>query len=167
MNCDDAFDALTNPQPTAGRALAAHLDACPRCRQMRDTLSPALEWLSTDNDSLDGGNWSHGTTGTPWLSVQALHIAEQASKQLPRRRSTGARWRQLLTIAAVALIGVAVGAFGIAGRHAQPSPPTVSDDAMLTACLWTTPNLRNGLPDTSARGVVISCIMCHVPSSLE
>lgn len=167
MNCDDAFEALTDPQPTDRRALAAHLESCPRCRQMRETLSPALEWLSSDDDSAGGGHWSSGGTVTPLLTAQALRIAEQAAKQLPRQPGTAARLRTLGAMAAVALIGVAVGAFGIDSRHELASLPQVGADSMLTACLWTTPQGRSGLPDTSARGVVVSCVMCHVPSSLE
>ncbi|OYW20190.1 MAG: hypothetical protein B7Z55_07650 [Planctomycetales bacterium 12-60-4] len=168
MNCDEAFDALTDLQRADSSALAEHLAGCPRCRQMRETLSPALEWLHTDADKFGSDvSWSSGSATSPLLTAQALRIAEQVSRDLPRRRSSGARLRQLVTIAAVAIAGIAVGALGIDGGHDQPSSPTIGDETMLTACLWTTPGLRDGLPDASARGVVVSCVMCHVPTSLE
>ncbi len=46
MNCDTAFDLMTDAEGAASLALANHLAGCPRCRQMQETLAPALVFLS-------------------------------------------------------------------------------------------------------------------------
>jgi hypothetical protein len=43
MNCDQAFDALTDQSQRDSDALILHLDSCPRCRDMADMLDPALD----------------------------------------------------------------------------------------------------------------------------
>ncbi len=46
MNCDTAFDLMTDAEGAGSLALANHLAGCPRCRQMQETLAPALEFLN-------------------------------------------------------------------------------------------------------------------------
>jgi cytochrome c553 len=48
MNCNIAFELMTEPHGGRSLALREHLERCPRCRQMRETLAPALEWLADD-----------------------------------------------------------------------------------------------------------------------
>ena len=43
MNCDQAFDALTDNNLRDSNELTQHLDSCPRCRDMADMLDPALD----------------------------------------------------------------------------------------------------------------------------
>ena len=50
MNCDTAFDLMTDPETAGSSALARHLESCPRCRQMQQTLAPALDFLSRDRE---------------------------------------------------------------------------------------------------------------------
>jgi hypothetical protein len=50
MNCDTAFDLMTDEDGCQSRALAEHLEACPRCRQMQETLAPALVSLMQDTE---------------------------------------------------------------------------------------------------------------------
>ena len=48
MNCDTAFDLMTDANGSRSGALARHFVTCPRCRQMQETLAPALEFLTAD-----------------------------------------------------------------------------------------------------------------------
>ncbi len=43
MNCDEAFEHLTDPNLRDHQELRWHLELCPRCRQMKEILDPALE----------------------------------------------------------------------------------------------------------------------------
>ena len=45
MNCDTAFDLMTDAGGCQSAALALHLRGCPRCRQMQETLAPALGFV--------------------------------------------------------------------------------------------------------------------------
>jgi hypothetical protein len=166
MNCDRAFDLMTSPDGLNDPALARHLDVCPRCRQMQETLSPALEWFATDG----GGDWatsSHsGSTATPLLSLQAVRVAEAAARDLSGRRSMR-DWRRALSIAAMLIAGVAVGVASIDGGRPDRNPPTTSPAGLMTACLWNDPSLRARLPDASSQAVVASCVMCHVSNSVR
>ena len=46
MNCDTAFDLLTDPNGSRSSALAEHFETCARCRHMQQTLAPALDFLA-------------------------------------------------------------------------------------------------------------------------
>ena len=48
MNCDEAFDIFTMPDGLPNERLARHLANCPRCRQMKETLEPALALFDAD-----------------------------------------------------------------------------------------------------------------------
>jgi len=60
MNCDHAFELLTDLDRRSSQELAEHLDGCRRCRDMAETLSPVLglwDAVTTDSEStaiLDG-----------------------------------------------------------------------------------------------------------------
>src|ERR1700722_16410360 len=45
MNCDDVFDALTDPALSQKAAPDAPLAHCPRCRQLQQVLEPARSLL--------------------------------------------------------------------------------------------------------------------------
>ncbi|VAX42737.1 hypothetical protein MNBD_PLANCTO02-3315 [hydrothermal vent metagenome] len=51
MNCDEAFEYLTDPKLRDRSELRWHLELCPRCRQMKDILDPALPLLGDDDDN--------------------------------------------------------------------------------------------------------------------
>ncbi|MGH7199198.1 MAG: hypothetical protein ACREJB_01245, partial [Planctomycetaceae bacterium] len=80
MNCDDAFDALTDPARRRDPALAWHLDLCPRCRQMRDVLEPALELFGPAEEPASSG--PSAFSAEPFLSPEAVQIAERAAARL-------------------------------------------------------------------------------------
>uniref|UniRef100_A0A7C2P0D6 Zinc-finger domain-containing protein n=1 Tax=Schlesneria paludicola TaxID=360056 RepID=A0A7C2P0D6_9PLAN len=164
MNCDHAFELITDPVGSGSPTLQRHLERCPRCRQMQQTLAPALDWLMAAEPALSPGSSSRGEA--PFLSAQAVLVAEQVARSLPRRCDRG--WGESLcrgaAIAAVAALGVLFGALLLEPK--SPEKPATSAGT-LTACLWEQQQLLDQLPDTSARGVVVSCVMCHVPRTVQ
>jgi hypothetical protein len=163
MKCDQAFELMTDPVGTTSPALQRHLERCPRCRQMQQTLSPALDWMRSPSEA-EASDRSFGSEA-PFLTAQAVMVAEQVARSLPRRREwLGESVRRAMLITAVALFGMAFGALLMELRSREtPAMPA----GTLTACLWEQPSLRDRLPDISARGVVVSCVACHVPSTVQ
>lgn len=167
MNCNDAFDRLTDPELCDDPSLQFHLRQCPRCRQMQATLSPALNWLKEERTELSLP-FESGSEGSqqPFLTAQAVKIADQLARDLPRRQNR-LQLGPLMSMVAVALLGVSIGAFGGTERPAGALVPGVSQASMLSACLWESPVLRQEWQDRTARSVVVSCVNCHVPASTE
>lgn len=168
MNCDDAFDLMTSRDSADSPALETHLFRCPRCREMRATLAPALDWLVAEELVTREADAKSAWDSKPLLTAQAVKVAERMAGRLPRRGvSSLGRVRQLATISSVALIGVLIGAFGVAAMPMSRDSRAAPLEPMLTACLWTAPGGRSDLVDGSSRGVVVSCVSCHVPASLD
>jgi hypothetical protein len=169
MNCDIAFDLMTSADRRDDPGLLRHLEHCPRCRQMQDTLSPALDWLSDSSVA----NWPQqppATSGTaPLLSLQAVRIAESAARELSLRQalSAPATFRRALSVAIVLLFGIALGVAGFETRPPAPDPgPTVSGQ-LVAACLWTDAETRGRQVVSTSQAVVASCIACHVPPTVR
>lgn len=168
MNCDQAFDDLTNPLLLDRTELEQHLRDCARCRQMQETLAPALSWM-TDSPADWPGPLSKADDSGPLLTVQALQVAERCAVELQSRRRPDRKTliQRGLALTAVALCGMAFGAWGV-DRKAVPSPVAVPvDGKQLTDCLWTQPGRETTLAEPSARNIVASCILCHVPPARE
>ena len=102
MNCDDVFDALTDPltlrKPTA--QLEAHLAGCPRCRQMREVIEPArsllcgelpIERVPGSEHPSDTGRMSEKR---PLLTLESVGMAEAIASQLAAgsRKNRPRRW---------------------------------------------------------------------------
>lgn len=166
MNCDCAFDRMTSPDGLTDPALQRHLDVCPRCRQMQETLSPALDWLTSGTAEPWSTSSATTATATPLLTMQAVRVAEEAAHDLSRRR-TASQLRRVLSIAAMLICGAALGIAAYDVR--RPTEPPVHSVApgLMTACLWNDPALRSRLPDSSAQSVVASCVVCHIPPSIR
>src|SRR5262245_61246657 len=92
MNCDTAFDLMTDAEGSRSLALARHFDECPRCRQMQATLSPALDFL-VETRPADGArdhSVAHSATARagrrqPIVTAEALRIAQQTAIALRTR----------------------------------------------------------------------------------
>ncbi|MBS0265288.1 MAG: hypothetical protein JSS02_25365 [Planctomycetes bacterium] len=116
MNCDTAFDLMTDSEGCHSRALVQHLESCPRCRQMLDALSPALDFLAEDTecelDALPDSTSSHALDlhACP-ASAESLQIVRQASARLeyrsgPSSARTRRTWGQSIKYAAAFAAGV-------------------------------------------------------------
>lgn len=169
MNCNQAFELLTDPLQVDSSALERHLRDCPRCRQMRETLSPALDWLheaATDDD-----HFGSRTTSTPLLTAEAVRIAETAARTMVRRPQHHDWIPGLLRAAAIVLVAAGGVFVGMNRANHEGSPGNaagiVPGQPLLTACLWEQPQGRDALADRSARNVVASCVLCHVPASVQ
>ena len=153
MNCDDAFDCLTDPRSSRRGELARHLQACPRCREMADTLSPALAglenaglenaWLENDEAACchgaadrDAAQLMPKSSSPQFLSPQVLLIAEQSAAALNRR----ARMRQSARWAVAIVMVLACGVWGSLWQLPEADAPSqqaaLSDSHVEAGCLW-------------------------------
>jgi mono/diheme cytochrome c family protein len=88
MNCDTAFDLMTDAAGSRSGALAQHFETCTRCRQMQETLAPALEFLMQDEPSYDFSSSSRDSATSdagslqPFVTVDSIKIAQQAANRL-------------------------------------------------------------------------------------
>jgi hypothetical protein len=188
MNCDDVFEALTDPaQYDPGHAssvqLAEHLAMCPRCRQMQQVLEPARSLLCGDlpaervpvvesqAEMLDDLPPAAGRT--PVLSVEAVGLAEAIAAQLtassngkslrPRHRFFGRRFfAAALRNAALVLFGaLAVYCMGPRDRDSDSVPAVVPPVAPANSCTRMEFQ-QKGRASQDARRVILSCVACHL-----
>jgi hypothetical protein len=91
MNCDTAFDLMTDAEGSRSLALARHFEDCPRCRQMQATLAPALDFLvETRAEGAHESAPHYSATGSggrrqPIVTAEALRIAQQTAVALIAR----------------------------------------------------------------------------------
>ncbi len=168
MNCDQAFERLTEANATADAGLVRHLEQCPRCRAMQQTLSPALDWLqsaSHDDFTPSARSWTPGDS--PLLTDESVAIATEVARRFPRR-GLGCYSRKALGMALVAMFGMAFGVFAI-GKPPESAHVNTSNalPPQATACLWPPRDDENTLLRGNAQAVVDSCIACHVPAMLR
>lgn len=183
MNCDTAFEHLTDSRYRKSAELQQHLAQCPRCRLMQDTLAPALNWLGNnpDFDSDDGSPESsvsaiqhhHGSqrAPTPFLTLEAVEVAEQAAQRLSSRTKPVRKLlRQWGVIAAQYAVAMGIGGvlvFGtLTGRpDAQISIPHAVSTPSLSDCTRLQfAQLDFHAPAVDPKNVVMSCVACHLAS---
>jgi hypothetical protein len=182
MNCDDAFDALTDPVGADTAELAEHLAVCPRCRELKQVLEPALSLLCGDLPAeparpatlpQEGRGKDHAVTSqTSFLSVDAIRVAEAAAARLaslnalsggrPAVRLSKKRVsrRVLQGVLCAAFGGLVVFCVGLWGRKADVAPQPSIVPSVRPAGVCT----RNTVPKTreNARAVILSCVACHL-----
>lgn len=163
MNCDLAFDSLTDAELVNSPELQAHLASCPRCRQMRQTLEPALELLTSPQPVGNSYSESRATATQPYLSLEAVQVAETAARQLGAR-TPASYWRRLaLSVAkcaALLVIGGAMSAALVIPRVHSPAASTAGSSAAGGECLWKADPVPASTGD--ARSVILSCVACHL-----
>lgn len=107
MNCDTAFDLMTDPNGSRSGALAQHFETCTRCRQMQETLAPALDFLTQDVSSQNfsvasGDSASAESAGRqPFVTVESVSIAQQAAGRLAAQAELPQIRRQRLAVQTV------------------------------------------------------------------
>jgi hypothetical protein len=167
MNCDDAFERLTSPDAPLDAELDRHLAGCRRCRAMRDTLSPALEWLSVA--SLRRGTGGRADRRDIFLTDEAVQIAERAARRLApakgaddrRRKSRMSRVRWAAAAALVTIGFLAVFVFPNVTRT-PTAARSQNPDSAPPACLWSQPELARGESLRTSEQVVSTCVACHL-----
>lgn len=168
MNCDEAFDRLTDAAATTDAALLRHLAECPRCQAMQQTLSPALNWMKSAAQDEFPSSTPGGWNDSPLLTEAAVAVATSAARRAPPRHDVSRDARKALGIALVALCGMAFGVFAIG----QPPHSTTTSTAAglttpATVCLWPREEGETRIPAGNAQAVVDSCVACHVPAMLR
>ncbi len=186
MNCDEAFEAMTDPSAPDNSALKWHLEFCPRCREMQDVLAPALAMLSTESvakedspanrlpSSFTDFESSHSAPRR-FLTPEAVQIAEQTARTLhPARKWFSARhWPRWIAVGALSLL-VSLGLYFLTTKS-EPARPAHADPIMLANhCLWKQPAPVKTATRTieptetnSSRWIVLSCVACHLEHPLE
>ncbi|MEX2286945.1 MAG: hypothetical protein WD648_07645 [Planctomycetaceae bacterium] len=175
MNCDEAFNALTDATTDHGDELERHLRMCPRCRQMREVLSPALSlFLPTDSRD-DADCFEHepcdaaNAVRKQFLSVEAVQIAKEAALALssrvhssPERRRRTVKWAAVqATVAAVAVM-VSFAVFSMPTGHEPASTRQAAaiPGAPSGYCAWKERS-RTDHSKQDAQMIVASCMTCH------
>ncbi len=178
MNCDEAFDVLTQPNSSRRQELLWHLDLCPRCRDLQKVLEPALAMFETSGPAPSGSQQDSSATfptrqalnsessRLPILSDEALDLAEQAAANWTNARAKR-MWRRLSLVAATAcclFLGVHSWMtrkpdFGT--NPASPEAATVSPNS----CLWVAQDNDTAVPKgMSNHEIILSCVACHLQS---
>ncbi|MDA1016590.1 MAG: hypothetical protein O3A00_19305 [Planctomycetota bacterium] len=167
MNCDDAFEYITDPNRQQATELNWHLDMCPRCRRMKETLEPALSLLTAECSVTtgDANRLQHARIGRLFagddVGFESRRLAETTAMARRIRQPTAARsdssWRRRI---AVAIVGSALFACMLlmispgGDRDAGISPE-------IEMCLWQT---REAAVENSPRAVLATCLSCHPAS---
>lgn len=160
MNCDQAFDLMTDPSADDSAVLHQHMGACPRCRQMYETLSPALGLFERPD-----------TPPAPACgdadSASSVEIAERFAVRLaktsPAPHSKQYRRRTLAAGLAMGLIGF-VTAFGLAAMWNEPS---TSSPLLSEECTWLNRDAADDTQPQRSDAVVLSCVACHLTNPAE
>ena len=168
MNCDTAFDLMTDTNGSGSPSLALHLSNCPRCRQMRETLAPALGFLAPAADErwphVGASGFDDSTAGAaaplrkPFVTVESVRIARQAAGELAasadRSFGRGRLVRSLLNYGAAFAAGMMLAASLLHERQPAAPPSGTCTRGAASGDDW---------QGTSAeiRLLALSCAGCH------
>ncbi|MBI1310419.1 hypothetical protein GC176_03860 [bacterium] len=168
MNCDLAFDCLTDATRRDAPELAAHLATCPRCRDMADALEPALDLFGETMSALSAFDelaLPIADDTEPLRRTSSIVDRRIAPTELPSDTAwPDAPWhtearrrlqRRLVTwqiLAGVAGLSCVLGALTFLQR---------SDQSPLLAQQRDQKCQRAELTTASASTVVAGCVACH------
>lgn len=153
MNCDQAFDVMTSSQRTSDRGLHAHLDGCPRCREMRQTLEPALGMFRADALLTQSPD--------PWLATpEGNDIATRAARRLTTAESLPHQSHiSLWGYAGAIVLGATLVWCSILRTPSTSVSPAVRRAE--TLCHYLTNSRPRGI---TAHQMTQSCLACHAVS---
>lgn len=176
MNCDEAFEVLTQRDSMRRQELLWHLDMCPRCRELQKVLEPALLMFENQGAS-SSESYRESSTNMPTrqalnsqsprparLSNEALDLAEQTAAKWKKSRTTRI-WRRFGVIAAtVCCLVIAVHAS--MARRTEPGTELESPSAAampLNSCLWVAQDQETPIsPNLTNHDIILSCVNCHL-----
>ena len=166
MNCDQAFDALTDNQLRNSDSLIQHLDSCPRCRDMADMLDPALDLFT---DVLEASGDFEASAPADNIGNEYLDSAELAptSEHSPstRPRTTKRPWLHTANRrAASQRDGLRVAAFLMLIAVMMAAMVNVDPDGRNDAVAISLPAdcQRSTNTESSSDNVVAGCVACHL-----
>lgn len=174
MNCDIAFELMTEPQGGRSLALREHLERCPRCRQMQETLAPALEWLAdaTHDGTIEfQSGFPAGSTASPpalpmVVTAESVAIAQQSAERLSVRcaPSKGRIDRGIAVIVRSAAL-VAIGGFLALtlypGGNSGDRPTEWPASERNSPCRRHEVAAGRAQSPTEIRALIASCAACH------
>jgi hypothetical protein len=169
MNCDTAFNLMTDADGSRSLALARHLDDCPRCRQMQATLAPALNFVAPgeSGESVHESATPFAAAGSrggrqPLVTAEALAVARHCAADLTARTDAPRVRLQRLALkslryAAVFAAGLLL-AFTLFETRRGAVPGNAEKCTRHEAA-------RNDAQRTAAeiRTLALSCAACHNP----
>jgi cytochrome c553 len=172
MNCDQAFDALTDTKLRGSDALTQHLDHCPRCRDMAEMLDPALDLFGEVVDAGDeresgpfGGavsdDRSGGGTRSPNPELPLTESKAESTRPGVRyrpwlstsQRRAASRQDGLRVAAFLMLIAVAMAAMVNVERGSRNDAVAIS---LPESCQ------RSEVTESTSDNVVAGCVACHL-----
>jgi hypothetical protein len=174
MNCDMAFELMTEPQGSRSRALREHLDCCARCRQMQAALAPALEWLSDCATEPGEGQMPFAAPVAPRPAVpefavaEAIAIAQESAARLSQcgtpartrfRRCMGVALRSAALVAIGGFLALALSPADRRGNHAAGRP--LPDQPLVCRRHEIAEPRSVARPRAEVLLLVASCAACH------
>jgi hypothetical protein len=170
MNCDLAFELMTDAHGFESRALHEHLGQCPRCRQMQGTLAPALEWLadrvSADEPALSPQGRAEvesPTRATAAATAESVDVALSAAESLSERTMPSReRIRRKVAVAIRYASACALGAC-LAIWVMIPRTPAPGDVRGVAVCRRDEArgSSATSRPAAEIESLVASCVACH------
>lgn len=168
MNCETAFEYLTDSVLNNSPELRQHLAECPRCREMEEVLSPALTWMTETARVEDSGQ------SAPFLTAETVAVADRLAAQLAQDKETrrdllpstsqrpfgGRSWSGWRAGGVAALLMLAGFSGWFLGANWGPENSSTS-----TVCLWTNREWSAAAVDQSAKAITMSCLACHLAGS--
>lgn len=166
MNCDEAFDRLTEASGASDDSLQTHLAECPRCRDMAELLRPALDLIqSPDGDGPGFGilrDDDDHSRHSPANRNASASDESSVFRTTPRPWQAGGRRYapradRLRLLTFLLLVGMLTAAIAGISRDQQSQSPqlaiTLPPDCQ-----------RNEKPSRPADTVIAGCVACHVKS---
>lgn len=172
MNCETAFEYLTDSVLNNSPELQQHLAECPRCREMEEVLSPALSWM-TEATREDNAVRSPQPSA-PFLTAETVAVADRLAAQLAQDQETrrallpatlqrpfaGRSWSGWRAGGVVAILMLAGFGGWFLGANWGPETPSTS-----AVCLWTNREWAAASVDQTAKSITMSCLTCHLAAS--
>lgn len=154
MNCDQAFDQMTQLGGGADPELECHLASCRRCREMQETLSPAIRMFETD---------ASPRVSEPWQSetVSSTDLATQTARRLTETASRRSKVGLLIGYAASVLLGAGL-VWGT--LLLRPDGPAAHAGWTRENCTYL---VAHRPANISATQFMQNCLACHQASRPE
>ncbi|MDA1162805.1 MAG: hypothetical protein O3B13_06870 [Planctomycetota bacterium] len=172
MNCDQAFEFLTDTRARGSESLIRHLEECPRCRDMAELLDPALDLFGEVAES--GGELSFKPTTDVDVVDRTGDRTRPPHQKLPLAESKAeitkpgiayrpwlqtSRWR-----AAASQDGLHVAAFLMFIAVLMAAIVNVERSSRNDAVAISLPEncQRTEATESTSDNVVAGCVACHL-----
>lgn len=163
MNCDQAFDVMTDSAQRDSAALQRHLANCPRCRDMAEAFEPALQLFDEACQSSYACLEHDDDTHCEFASTDDVNNRRRAANERSTPNELTRRRLARMEGFKVAVVLVFVGAFTAAITrlgHESPLPLARVSEITTAGCL------RQELdPQAQSAPTLAACLACHLDSA--